>query len=139
MAKVINLPILAPTPTAEEQAEAETRHKRALLNWALAVLQRMGLDKAIEAANSWEELHALKLDLDSPDIISAIHAALHQGNRQEHFVGLTRSANPGHECSWPPSIRLLAAISKTQERRFLPGCGPELASVILVIRMTDIR
>jgi putative DNA primase/helicase len=37
MAKVINLPIPATTPSADQQAEAETRHKLALLNWALAV------------------------------------------------------------------------------------------------------
>ena len=50
----------------------------------------LGLDKAVAAARSIEELRRITLDVDSAEIALAIRDALHpaSGHRQEHFRGL---------------------------------------------------
>ena len=48
--------------------------------------------RIVAAAKSMEELRGITLDADSPEIISAIHVALHQGKRLDHFVGKTDGA-----------------------------------------------
>ena len=54
------------------------------------MLKRLGLDKAVAAAKSIEELRKITLDVDSAEIALAIRDALHpaSGDRQEHFRGL---------------------------------------------------
>jgi predicted P-loop ATPase len=54
------------------------------------VLKRLGLDRAVAAASSIEELRSLTLDVDGAEVTLAIRDALHpaSGRRQEHFRGL---------------------------------------------------
>ena len=55
----------------------------------------LGLDKAVAAARSIEELRRITLDVDSAEIALAIRDALHpaSGQRQEHFRGLRKAAS----------------------------------------------
>ncbi len=78
---------------ADEHARAETERRQRLFKWALGVLKRLGLDKAVAVAGSLEELRGLSVDPKSADVILAIRDALHpaSGRRQDHFRGL----NPG--------------------------------------------
>jgi hypothetical protein len=90
MPKVVKLP--APTPPADEaaHARADTQRNQRLFDWANAVLQQLGLDKAVATAKSIEELRRVSLDAESVAVTLAIRDALHpaSGHRQEHFRGL---------------------------------------------------
>jgi hypothetical protein len=87
--KAIKLPVSV-SPDADEHARADTQRNQRLFDWADAVLKKLGIDKAIAAARSLEELRRVTFDLDSAEIIVAIRDALHpaSGSRQEHFRGL---------------------------------------------------
>jgi len=89
MADVVTLPVPV-LPSADEHAQAETARDEALFSWADAVLKALGLDKAVAAAKSVEELRRITFDIDSTKVITAIRNALHptSGRRQEHFSGL---------------------------------------------------
>jgi bisphosphoglycerate-dependent phosphoglycerate mutase len=83
MADVVKLP--APvSPSADEHAQAETQRDEQLFAWADAVLKALGLDKAVAAAKSVEELRRITFDIDSTKVITAIRNALHptSGRRQ---------------------------------------------------------
>jgi predicted P-loop ATPase len=90
MVDPIKLPIPTPPPTADAHARAETERNQRLFNWAEGVLKALGLDRAIFAARSIEELRRLTLDVDSAEIALAVRDVLHpvDGRRQEHFRGL---------------------------------------------------
>ena len=90
MVDPIKLPVPAPPPNADAHARADTQRNQRLFDWAEAVLKRLGLDKAVAAARSIEELRRITLDVDSAEIALAIRDALHpaSGHRQEHFRGL---------------------------------------------------
>ncbi len=88
--KIIHLPV-STTQDADEHARKDTERNRRLFDWADAVLKRLGLDKAVTAAKSIEELGRVALDTDSAEITLAIRDALHpaSGKPQDHFRGLT--------------------------------------------------
>ena len=90
MVDPVRLPIPTPPPNADAHARAETERNQQLFDWAERVLKALGLDKAISAARSIEELRRITLDVDSAEIALAIRDALHpaSGQRQEHFRGL---------------------------------------------------
>jgi hypothetical protein len=90
MVDPIKLPIPTPPPNADVHARADTERNQQLFNWAEGVLKALGLDKAIAAVRSIEELRRLTLDADSAEIALALRDALHpaSGQRQEHFRGL---------------------------------------------------
>jgi predicted P-loop ATPase len=90
MVDPIKLPIPTPPPNADAHARADTERNRRLFDWAEAVLKKLGLDKAVAAARSIEELRKVTLNVDSAEIALAIRDALHpaSGHRQEHFRGL---------------------------------------------------
>ena len=89
MVKVVKLPV-ATSQGADSYADADTELRRRLFEWADAVLQKLGLDRAVRAANSIEELRRVRLDVDSVEVALAIRDALHptSGRRREHFRGL---------------------------------------------------
>jgi len=89
MADVVKLPVPV-TPSADEHAQAETERDQRLFAWADGVLKALGLDKAVAAAKSVEELRRITFDLTSTKVITAIRNALRpaSGRRQEHFSGL---------------------------------------------------
>jgi hypothetical protein len=89
MTKVISLPVPA-SQGADEYARADTQRNQRLFAWADAVLKKLGLDKAVAAARSIEELRSVALDVTSAEITLAIRDALYpaSGHRQEHFRGL---------------------------------------------------
>ena len=86
----IKLPIPTPPPNADAHARADTERNRRLFDWAEAVLKALGLDKAVAAARSIEDLRRIALDVNSAEIALALRDALHptSGQRQEHFRGL---------------------------------------------------
>jgi hypothetical protein len=88
--KIIHLSV-STTHDADEHARKDTERSRRLFDWADAVLKRLGLDKAVTAAKSIEELGRVALDTDSAEITLAIRDALHpaSGKPQDHFRGLT--------------------------------------------------
>ena len=90
MVDPIKLPIPTPPPNADAHARADTERNRRLFDWAEAVLKALGLDKAVAAARSIEDLRRITLDVDSAEIALALRDALHpaSGQRQEHFRGL---------------------------------------------------
>ena len=75
---------------ADEHARADTQRNQRLFDWADAVLKRLGLDKAVAAARSIEELRSVTFNADGAEVTLAIRDALHpaSGHRQEHFRGL---------------------------------------------------
>jgi hypothetical protein len=89
MSEVIQLPVLTSTD-ADEHAKADSDRKRRLFDWALEVLKRLGLDKAVTRAASIAELRAIRLDLECVEITLAIRDALYpeSGCRLGHFQGL---------------------------------------------------
>ena len=89
MVELIKLPVPA-SQDADDYARADTQRNQRLFDWADGVLKRLGLDKAVAAAKSIEELRKITLDVDSAEIALAIRDALHpaSGDRQEHFRGL---------------------------------------------------
>ena len=89
MPKVIKLPVPA-SQDADEHARADTQRNQRLFDWADVVLKRLGLDKAVAAARSIEELRGVTFNADSAEVTLAIRDALHpaSGHRQEHFRGL---------------------------------------------------
>ena len=88
MVNPIKLPAPTPPPSADAHARADTQRNQRLFDWAEAVLKRLGLDKAVAAARSIDELRKVTLNVDSAEI--AFRDALHpaSGQRQEHFRGL---------------------------------------------------
>src|SRR6516164_619724 len=89
MADVLKLPV--PTSQgADEHARADTQRNQQLFDWADALLKKFGLDKAVTAAKSIEQLRNVTLDMESAEITLAIRDALYpaSGQRQEHFRGL---------------------------------------------------
>ena len=89
MVKVISLPVPA-SQDADDHARADTQRNQRLFDWADAVLKKLGLDKAVAAARSIEELRRVTFNADSAEVTLAIRDALHpaSGHRQEHFRGL---------------------------------------------------
>ena len=89
MVKVIKLPAPA-SQDADEHARADTQRNQRLFDWANAVLKKLGVDKAVAAARSIEELRNITFNADSAEVTLAIRDALHpaSGRRQEHFRGL---------------------------------------------------
>ena len=94
MVDPIKLPIPTPPPNADAHARADTERNRRLFDWAEAVLKALGLDKAVAAARSIEELRRITLDVDSAEIALALRDALHpaSGQHQEHFRGLNEGS-----------------------------------------------
>lgn len=90
MVDLIKLPIPTPPPKADAHARADTERNRRLFDWAEAVLKALGLDKAVAAARSIEDLRRIALDVNSAEIALALRDALHpaSGQPQEHFRGL---------------------------------------------------
>ena len=91
MAKVVTLPVSASQDAgADEHARAETQRKQRLFDWADAVLEQLGLVRAVAAARSIVELRTITFNMDSPAVDLAIRDALHpaSGDRAEHFRGL---------------------------------------------------
>src|SRR5690348_4453426 len=76
MAKVVKLPVPI-ARTTDEHARADTERNRRLFAWAHAVLKKLGVDKAVTAARSIEELHGVTFDADTVEVILAIRDALH--------------------------------------------------------------
>ena len=70
-----SLPIPTPPPNADAHARADTERNRRLFDWAEAVLKALGLDKAVAAARSIEELRRITLDVDSAEIALALRDA----------------------------------------------------------------
>jgi hypothetical protein len=89
MVEPIKLPVPASQDT-DDYARADTQRNQCLFDWADGVLKRLGLDKAVAAARSLEELRGITFDVDSAETALAIRDALHpaSGHRQEHFRGL---------------------------------------------------
>jgi predicted P-loop ATPase len=88
--KIVTLPV--PISRSEgEHARSDTERNQRLFAWALAVLNQLGLDKAIAAA-SIEELHSMTFDANRAEVILAIRDALHpnSGRQEDHFRGLTQ-------------------------------------------------
>src|SRR6266498_1544759 len=83
-----------PPPTdrvgAPEPDTPETAAKRAQYEWGDGVLKTCGLMDAVELAKTRDELEAIKLDKDDPDVVLAVRDALSPVGRQpdEHFRGL---------------------------------------------------
>ncbi|HEY8442831.1 MAG TPA: virulence-associated E family protein [Xanthobacteraceae bacterium] len=91
MAKIVNLPMpVLQTQTEAEHARADTERNRRLFAWALSVLKQLGIDSAVAAAKSVEELHRVQFDPNAAEIILAIRDALHpaSGRSEKHFRGL---------------------------------------------------
>ena len=90
MVDPIKLPNPTPPPNADAHARADTERNRRLFDWAEAVLKALGLDMAVAAARSIEDLRWIALDVNSAEIALALRDALHptSGQRQEHFRGL---------------------------------------------------
>jgi hypothetical protein len=89
MAKIVKLPVPV-SKTADDHARTDTERNRLLFAWADAVLKQLGVDKAVAAARSIEDLHGVTFDADSAEVILAIRDALHpvSGRREHHFQGL---------------------------------------------------
>jgi predicted P-loop ATPase len=88
-----NLPARVPVPDSQSEdqhARADTERRRRLFAWADAVLKSLGLDAAVKAAKSVEELSRITLDVTSAEVILAIQDALHpaSGRRESHFQSL---------------------------------------------------
>jgi predicted P-loop ATPase len=93
MAKIVNLPVPSRPRREDEQAHAraDTQRRQQLFAWADAVLQQLGLHRAVAAATSIEALHAVKFDAaNNAEAMLLIRDALHpaSGRREEHFRGL---------------------------------------------------
>ena len=89
MAETIDL-VPQAAKNAEEHARADTQRNKQLFNWADGVLRSLGLDRAIAAAKSIQELRRITLNVDSAELALAIRDALRpaSGQRQEHVRGL---------------------------------------------------
>jgi predicted P-loop ATPase len=89
---VVRLRLPMPVPDADH-AGADARRKAELLDWALAVLKRLGLEKAVNDAQSPLEVDAIAVPNDAK-VDLAIRDALYpaSGKRAEHFVGLKEPA-----------------------------------------------
>jgi predicted P-loop ATPase len=76
--------------SAEERVRANAERHQRLFDWAAAVLKRIGVVEAVDAAASLMDLHAIKLDINCAEVALAIQDALHPsiGQREEHFRGL---------------------------------------------------
>jgi len=90
MNEVVKLPVPTRPADEAEHARADTQRNQRLFKWAEEVLQRLGLDKAVAAARSIEELRHITFNVESAEVIVAIRDALHpaSGERQAHFRGL---------------------------------------------------
>jgi hypothetical protein len=82
---------VVPFRGAKDHADAEADRQDRLFAWAKRVLQKLGLDKKVEQANSFEELRKIVLDVNAVDVILAIQNAMHppSGRKDDCFVGLT--------------------------------------------------
>jgi putative DNA primase/helicase len=89
LAKVVEL-LVPVSQTAEDHARGDTERTRRLFAWALGVLKQLGVDKAVAAAKTLEELHKVAFDVESAEVILAIRDVLYpaSGRREEHFRGL---------------------------------------------------
>ena len=65
MVDPIKLPIPTPPPNVDAYARADTDRNQRLFDWAEAVLKALGLDKAVAAARSIEDLRRIALDVES--------------------------------------------------------------------------
>lgn len=94
---VHHLPIKTPPPSAEEQADAETKRKHLLFAWADDLLEHLGYAKRIADASSFDELRKIVFNSDTIDIEVAIRDALHpaSGKKADHFVGMRAGALKG--------------------------------------------
>jgi predicted P-loop ATPase len=79
-----------PESSAEERTRADAERHQRLFDWAVAVLKRIGVVGAVNAAASLLELHEIYLDINRAEIALAIQDALHPslGQREERFRGL---------------------------------------------------
>ena len=86
--KVVRLRLPVPVPDADH-AGADARRKAELLDWALAVLKQLGMEKAVNDAQSPLEVDAVAVPNDAR-VDLAIRDALYpaSGKRAEHFIGL---------------------------------------------------
>jgi predicted P-loop ATPase len=121
-------PVSTPPPNADAHARADTERNRQLFAWAEGVLKALGLDKAVAAARSIEELRRIALDVNDAEITLAIRDALHptSGQRQEHFRGLKES-----------SLKLIlknrfADLKKAREATLRRGKPPDWADQLIL-------
>ena len=79
--------------SAEDRAFANAERHQRLFDWAAAVLEQLGLTKAVNAASTILELNAVTFDSNSAEVAMAIQDALHpaSGRREKHFQGLKDS------------------------------------------------
>jgi predicted P-loop ATPase len=89
MAKLVHFPV---PMQADEHDSANAERTRRLFEWAVGVLERLGLAGAVAQAASIEELRGITLDIEA--VMLAIRDALHPaiGDRQDHFCGLREGA-----------------------------------------------
>ena len=89
--KLVRLPSIRSHAADEAKAaRTDTERRKRLFDWALGVLQRLGLDKSVAAARTIEELRSIALDANSAEVILAIRDALHPASgrrRHDHFRG----------------------------------------------------
>ena len=92
MGESLGLPVSVPE-SAEERARANAERHQHLFDWTAAVLEQLGLTKAVNAASTIMALNAITFDANSADVALAIQDALHpvSGRREEHFRGLNDS------------------------------------------------
>jgi hypothetical protein len=91
MSKVVKLPVPVSQPlTEDDHARADTERNLRLFAWANRVLKQLGVDRAVAAARSVEQLHSVVFDADAIEVILAIRDALHpaSGRPEGHFRGL---------------------------------------------------
>ena len=94
--KVVQLSIPAPRreQDADSHARADTERNQWLFDWADAVLEQIGLHKAVADAKSIEVLRGVTFNADNAGIALAIRDALHpaSGERAGHFRGLSEGS-----------------------------------------------
>ena len=86
---------LVPFPplTADQHARAETERRRALSEWADAVLQCLGFAERLRRASTIEEWRLITVDANAVEVVLAICEALHpaSGPKAAHFKGLNEA------------------------------------------------
>jgi predicted P-loop ATPase len=84
MAKLVRLPI---SLDDDDRARSNAERTRRLFEWAVTVLERLGLVGAVTEATTIEELRNITLNVEDAAVSLAIHDALHPatGDREEHF------------------------------------------------------
>jgi len=127
--KVVKLPVPASQDAhADEHARADTERSRRLFDWADGVLRQLGLNKAVAAVGSIEELRNITFDADSAEVALAIRDALHpaSGERAEHFRGLSAG-----------SLKQIlknrfTALKKTREKELRRGKQPDWTADLIL-------